>query len=276
MADKANKMALTYLAVGLVIGILFMCYGGYQVLCNRQRKMAMYRYYRPEYMGDADRFGLDMRSENRGFTGSHNIGGMVYIPPSNSQHPAEFYSNFNPNFIVSENMSKTDLPGANMNSIFIDPNNDNGPEDIVRMDNFTAYGKEVAKPQAATPMNRFWPEQYADSAYGKMIAEEGYANTDKLYTEEFAPPQHKVVGDKYEGMADLNSSWDKIVYTDKNIEGVPDVVATYAGAYQKAYNLVGTTTSGNLVYEFYGLSKDAARAKWDKAFPGYEYPKSLQ
>ena len=253
MSGKEQNIALTYLAVGLVIGILFMCYGGYQALCNR-RDMQRGRYL--EYMTTGgiipgNKYGMDLLGANRGYTGTQNIGGFVFDPAENS---SERYSDFDPNLVLAaEEMGNMALPGANMNNIFIDPNEDNGPEDIVRMDNFVAYGKEVAKPRAA--LNRFWPEP----------SKEG-----------FSPPQRAVIGNKVEEMTDIGSSWGKINYTDKNIQGVPDVVATYAGAYQKAYNLVGKTVSGDLVYEFYGLSKDGARAKWNKAFPGYEYPKSIQ
>ena len=258
---KENELALTYLAIGLVIGIMFMCYGGYQALCNRRNARM-----RPEYMSTGfiaggirpgAPYGMNLLGNNRGFASRQNMGSDIFDPSEG----------FNPNVAVDPNLidqwTDVSLPGANMNNIFIDPNVDEGIESVVRMDNFTAYGKQAA--EARAPYNRFWPSA---------------SNSENFYPEmkeDFSPPERALnKKNLVEAMSDLGSGWESITYNDKNIAGVPDVVAAYSGAYQKAYNLVATTTNGDLVYEFYGLSKDDARRKWNKAFPGYEYPKSIQ
>jgi len=65
-------------------------------------------------------------------------------------------------------------------------------------------------------------------------------------------------------------------HNDRTIVGCPKIFPILNGAYQKIYVLSGNTPEGYLVYEYYGKSKDEARYKFKRAFPGCEMPDSIR
>lgn len=189
----------------------------------------------------------DMLKYSSSLSSEHNIASDVYDPMKENFVDEDYDINY-AGSVRKEHM----LSAENLGNIFINPfESEKNPEDVVDFGDKENYGSGIE--YMGNPNKYVEPEYF--QPFQRPLNNEGFEILPNFKIENFMGEYPQ--------------------YTSNIMKGCPIVVESYDGAYFKMYVMTGTTKGGNLVYEYYGRTKDDARRRWRIAFPSCNFPNIL-